>query len=57
MRTSGKLSYGPKVGRPLNVRGRLAEWDLTIYMFGYTRKVKCEQYQGKKWDVVYILAY
>ena len=24
--TSGKLSYGPKVGCPLNVRGRLAEW-------------------------------
>ena len=32
--TSGKLSYGPKVWRLLNVRGRLAEWvDLkkTIY--------------------------
>ena len=26
IRTSGKLSYGPKAGRPLNVRGRLAEW-------------------------------
>ena len=26
IRTSGKLSYGPKLGRPLNVRGRLAEW-------------------------------
>ena len=26
IRTSGKLSYGPKVERPLNVRGRLAEW-------------------------------
>ena len=26
IRTSGKLSYGPNVGRPLNVRGRLAEW-------------------------------
>ena len=26
IRTSGKLSYGPKLGRPLDVRGRLAEW-------------------------------
>ena len=27
-RTSGKLTHGPKVGRPLNVHGRLAEWVL-----------------------------
>ena len=26
IRTSWKHLYGPKVGRPLNVRGRLAEW-------------------------------
>ena len=30
IRTSEKLSYGPKVGRPLNVRGRLAEWGRQI---------------------------
>ena len=27
IRTSGKRSYGSNVGRPLNVHGRLAEWD------------------------------
>ena len=31
-RTSGRLSHGPKVRRPLNVRGRLAEWDETDYI-------------------------
>ena len=29
IRTSGKLAYRPKVGRPLNVCGRLAEWEKT----------------------------
>ena len=26
IKTSGKLSYGPELGRPFDVRGRLAEW-------------------------------
>ena len=26
IRTSGDLSYGPNVGHPLNLRGRLTEW-------------------------------
>ena len=30
IRTSGKLSYGPKVGRPLNIRGGLAEWYIPV---------------------------
>ena len=39
-RTSGKLSYGPKVGRLLNVTSEydvlwttLAEWDVSIFCF------------------------
>ena len=36
IRTSGKLSHGPKVGRPLNVCGRLAEWVLLWKPFGNT---------------------
>ena len=27
IRTSGKHTYGPKLGRPLDVRGRHAEWE------------------------------
>ena len=38
-RTSGKLSYGPKVGRPLNVRGRLAEWDVKFFLPKYTHYI------------------
>ena len=34
IRTSGKLLYGPKVRRPLNVRGRLAEWGQTLAIGG-----------------------
>ena len=37
IRTSWKLSYGPKEGRPLNVRGRLAEWGVSSPKM-YSRK-------------------
>ena len=33
MGMSGKRSYRPKVGRTLNVRGRLAEWYTTSFQF------------------------
>ena len=37
IKTSGKLSYGPKVGFPLNVRGRLAEWEGGQYLVSSSR--------------------
>ena len=41
IRTSGKLSYGPKVERPLNVRGRLAEWVHNVHV-SFTGYIKAK---------------
>ena len=57
--TSGKLSYGPKVGHPLNARSEcdvlwttLALWDVDIPI-SYPHNAKTQQQKHRQYNPVY----